>query len=53
MYEALERAHRLPREHRDYWAYCRCVEVVRRFNAGPRTQQEWASLNAEIQRIRA
>jgi hypothetical protein len=53
MYEALERAHRLPRDHRDYWAYCRCVEVVRRFNAGPRTQQEWASLNAEIQRIRA
>ena len=53
MYEALERAHRLPREHRDYWAYCRWVEVVRRFNAGPRTQQEWASLDAEIQRIRA
>ncbi|MBV8269333.1 MAG: hypothetical protein JO252_23670 [Planctomycetaceae bacterium] len=51
MYEALERAHRLPREHRDYWAYCRCVEVVRRLNAGPRTQQEWASLNAEIQQI--
>jgi hypothetical protein len=53
LYGALEREGRLPASRRDHWAYCRCTEVVRRINAKPSTPQEWAEIDAEIQRIRA
>ncbi len=53
IYAALDRAHQLPASRRDHWAYCRWVDVVRRINAGPSTPQEWASIDAEIEKIRA
>lgn len=53
IYAALDRQNRLPKVRRDHWAYCRWVEVVRRMNAKPSTPQEWATIDAEIQSIRA
>jgi hypothetical protein len=53
LYAALDREGRLPANRRDHWAYCRCAEVVRRINARPATREEWAEIDAEIQRIRA
>ncbi len=53
IYGALEREGRLPKARRDHWAYCRWVDVVRRINAKPTTPQEWASIDAEIEKIRA
>jgi hypothetical protein len=53
IYAALDRESRLPASRRDHWAYCRWVDVVRRINAGPSTAQEWASIDAEIEKIRA
>jgi hypothetical protein len=52
LYAALDREGRLPASRRDHWAYCRCTEVVRRINARPATREEWAEIDAEIQRIR-
>jgi hypothetical protein len=52
LYAALDREKRLPRERRDHWAYCRWVDVVRRINAPPKSPEEWASIDAEIQKIR-
>jgi hypothetical protein len=52
-YAALDRDGRLPAMRRDHWAYCRCTEVVQRINARPATPQEWAAIDAEIERIRA
>lgn len=52
LYSALDREGRLPTSRRDHWAYCRWAEVVRRINAKPSTPQEWAEIDAEIQRIR-
>ena len=49
----LEREGRLPASRRDHWAYCRWAEVVRQINARPSTPQEWAQIDAEIQRIQA
>ncbi len=53
IYAALAREDRLPANRRDPWAYCRSVEVARRINARPQTEAEWASIDAEIDRIRA
>jgi hypothetical protein len=53
IYATLDREGRLPPSRRDHWAYCRWTEVVRRINAKPATPQEWAEIDAEIQRIRA
>jgi hypothetical protein len=53
IYATLDREKRLPASRRDHWAYCRWVDVVRRINAGPDTAQEWASIDAEIEKIRA
>ena len=51
LYATLEREGRLPANRRDHWAYCRWAEVVRQINARPSTPQEWAQIDAEIQRI--
>jgi hypothetical protein len=53
LYAALDREGRLPPSRREHWAYCRWTEVVRQINARPSTPQEWARIDAEIQRIRA
>jgi hypothetical protein len=53
LYAVLDRAGRLPAARRDHWAYCRWTEIVRRINARPATRQEWAEIDAEIERIRA
>jgi hypothetical protein len=53
LYATLEQERRLPPARREHWAYCRWVDVVRRINARPSTPQEWAEIDAEIQRIRA
>jgi hypothetical protein len=52
IYAALARDNKLPPSRRDHWAYCRCAEVVRRINANPHTTQEWAAIQAEVDRIR-
>ncbi len=52
LYAALDQEGRLPLERRDHWAYCRCAAVVRRINARPAKPQDWAEIDAEIQRIR-
>lgn len=52
LYAELAHERRLPAERRDCWAYCRSVEVVRRINARPKDDREWASIDAEIQQIR-
>jgi hypothetical protein len=53
LYAVLDKEARLPKERRDHWAYCRWVDVVRRINARPTSAQEWASIDAEIEKIRA
>jgi hypothetical protein len=53
IYAALDAQGRLPKARRDHWAYCRWVDVVRRINAKPTSPQEWESIDAEIQKIRA
>jgi hypothetical protein len=52
LYSALAQRGRLPEGRRDHWAYCRCVDVVRRINAKPASASEWADIHAEIQAIR-
>lgn len=42
---------RLPPTRRDHWAYCRCVSVVNRINAGPKPA-DWPKLQDEIAEIR-
>ncbi len=44
---------RLPAERRDQWFYCRAFVVVARINAHPKNESEWASINAEIEQVRA
>jgi hypothetical protein len=51
VYGELARAGRLPADHRAAWGYCRCVAVVRRINAGPRTPAEWAAIKAELKQL--
>ncbi len=53
VYAALAREGKLPEGRRDHWAYCRSVDVARRINAKPKTDEEWASIDAEIDAIRA
>jgi hypothetical protein len=53
VYFALDRAGTLPPDRRGHWAYCRAVDVVRRINARPASAREWASIDSEIQAIRA
>ena len=53
IYAMLDREKRLPAERREHWIYCRSFEVVKRINAHPRTEAEWASIDAEIDQIRA
>ncbi len=53
VYAALAREGKLPEGRRDHWAYCRSLDVARRINAKPRTEEEWASIDAEIDAIRA
>jgi hypothetical protein len=53
IYAQLALDRRLPTSRRDHWAYCRSVAVARRINARPRTEAEWASIDAEIEQIRA
>jgi hypothetical protein len=53
LYAELDRAKGLPADRRDHWAYCRSADVVRRINARPTAQQEWDSIDAEIEAIRA
>jgi len=53
IYAALDREKRLPASRRDHWAYCRSIDVARRINARPKTEAEWASIDAEIDQIRA
>jgi hypothetical protein len=52
IYAALDRDQKMPASRKDHWAYCRWVEVVRRINARPATPDEWASIDAEILKIR-
>lgn len=52
LYAALSAAGSLPESRNDHWAYCRCVEVVRRINAAPASAEEWAAVNDEITAIR-
>jgi hypothetical protein len=51
LYTALAREDRLPKELFNHLAYCRCVAVVKRINAQPASAEEWAQINAEIDRI--
>ncbi len=53
IYAALARDKRLPANRRDHWAYCRSLDVARRINAHPQAEAEWASIDAEIDQIRA
>jgi hypothetical protein len=53
IYAKLAQEKRLPAERRDQWFYCRAFVVVSRINAHPRTESEWASINAEIEQVRA
>ena len=52
-YSALDKARKLPPDRKDHWAYCRAVDVVRRINARPASQAEWAAIDHEIETIRA
>lgn len=52
IYAALAQEKSLPDKRRGHWAYCRAVEVVRKINARPASAQEWAAIDAEIQKIR-
>jgi hypothetical protein len=53
LYAALAENEKLPASRRDHWAYCRCVDVVRRINAKPATATDWERVHAEIRAIRA
>ncbi len=53
IYAELAAEKRLPNNRRDHWAYCRSIDVARRINARPKTDAEWASIDAEIEQIRA
>ena len=53
IYGKLALAKRLPAERRDQWFYCRAFAVVTRINARPKEESEWASINGEIDQIRA
>lgn len=53
IYASLAQAGQLPQAHLDLWLYCRCVVVVNRVNAKPKTAQEWDELKAEIAKIQA
>ena len=52
VYEQLARERQLPDVRKDAWAYCLCAAVVERLNTGPKSPEEWASIRAEIDRIR-
>jgi hypothetical protein len=52
LYAALARQEKLPASRRDHWAYCRCVDVVRRINAKPASGADWDRVHAEIRAIR-
>jgi hypothetical protein len=51
-YARLAKAGQLPDERKIHWAYCRSVDVVRRIKAGPKTREEWASIDREIVEIK-
>ena len=53
LYAELARAGALPDDRRDHWLYCRAVAVVQRINARPNAAQEWVSIEAEVEAIRA
>ncbi len=53
IYARLAGEGRLPAQRRDHWIYCRSFEVVKRINARPTTEADWASIDAEIEQIRA
>ncbi len=53
IYAKLAREKRLPPERADQWFYCRAFVVVSRINAHPKTESEWASINAEIEQVRS
>lgn len=53
IYGTLDREGRLPKARRDHWAYCRLAAVVKRINANPTRPEDWKSIDAEIQQIRA
>jgi hypothetical protein len=53
IYAKLATEKRLPADRRDQWFYCRAFVVVSRINAHPRTEADWASINAEIEQLRA
>ncbi len=53
IYASLARDNQLPADRREHWAYCRSSEVARRIDAKPKTEAEWASIDAEITQIRA
>ena len=53
IYAELDRTKALPADRRDHWGYCRSADVVRRINARPTAPQEWESIDAEIEAIRA
>ena len=53
VYAALAREGKLPEARRKHWAYCRSCEVARRINAKPKTDEDWASIDREIDQIRA
>jgi hypothetical protein len=52
-YAQLDREKTLPASRREVWAYCRRVAVVGRINEKPQTLEEWNSILAEIESIRA
>jgi hypothetical protein len=52
LYAALDAAGSLPQSRFDHWAYCRCVDVVRRINDGPKSAAEWTTIHAEVAEIR-
>jgi hypothetical protein len=52
LYGELASAKKLPKERREAWAYCRMQTVVARINEQPRTAEDWAEIQAEIQHIR-
>lgn len=53
IYGKLAAENRLPEARRDQWYYCRAFVVVSQINARPKDDAEWASINAEIERIRS
>lgn len=52
IYTRMAGANQLPENRRNAWAYCRRFEVVKRINAQPRSEGEWAAIAAEITAIR-